>query len=145
MAVTIRKAIMQDSKRLSELMTQLSRHEVSEQDMMNRIEFVESSPFDSLYVWEENERIYGAMSFRIRENIEDVTKYGEISSIVVDQEARRKGVGRQLMEYADHLAKEQGCIGTWLVSGFGREEEAHQFYKDLGFNTTGYRFVKKFT
>ncbi|MGC5325737.1 GNAT family N-acetyltransferase [Brevibacillus sp. SYSU BS000544] len=144
MSIHIRKAKMQDSKRLSELMAQLSRHEVSEQEMMNRIEFVESSPFDSLYVWEENERIYGVMSYRIRENIEDVTKYGEISSIVVDQEARRKGVGRQLMEYADHLAKEQGCIGTWLVSGFGREEEAHQFYKDLGFNITGYRFVKKF-
>jgi hypothetical protein len=42
------------------------------------------------------------------------------------------------------LAKDQGCIGTWLVSGFGREELAHIFYKDLGYKINGYRFVKLF-
>ena len=46
------------------------------------------------------------------------------------------------MEYAEELAKESNCIGTWLVSGFGREEQAHIFYKALGYEITGYRFVK---
>jgi hypothetical protein len=48
------------------------------------------------------------------------------------------------MEFAENLAAEQGCIGTWLVSGFGREEQAHKFYKELGYEITGYRFVKRF-
>lgn len=29
---------------------------------------------------------------------------------------RRQGVGRFLMDFAEKLAAEQGCIGTWLVS-----------------------------
>ena len=48
------------------------------------------------------------------------------------------------MEYAEQLAHEKGCIGTWLVSGFGREERAHAFYKELGYTITGSRFVKHF-
>lgn len=51
-------------------------------------------------------------------------------------------VGRQLIDYAESLADSYNCIGTWLVSGFGREEQAHNFYKSLGYITTGYRFVK---
>ena len=46
------------------------------------------------------------------------------------------------MKYAEEVAQERGCIGTWLVSGFGREEQAHPFYKELGYNINGYRFVK---
>ncbi|GIM45314.1 hypothetical protein DNHGIG_08630 [Collibacillus ludicampi] len=48
------------------------------------------------------------------------------------------------MEFAENLAAEQGCIVTWLVSGFGREEQAPTFYKELGYEITGYRFVKRF-
>lgn len=29
-----------------------------------------------------------------------------------------------------------------LMSGFGREEEAHRFYARKGYRITGYRFVK---
>ena len=36
------------------------------------------------------------------------------------------------------------CLGLWLVSGFGREEEAHRFYRRCGFEATGCRFVKRF-
>ncbi len=49
-----------------------------------------------------------------------------------------------MMQYAEKLAREMGCQGTWLVSGFAREEDAHKFYKRLGYQTTGYRFVKLF-
>ncbi len=36
-----------------------------------------------LYVYEE-EKLLGLLGFRIRENLEDVTRYGEISIISVD-------------------------------------------------------------
>ncbi len=62
--------------------------------------------------------------------------------LVVLEEARRQGVGRFMMEHAEKLAEREGCKGTWLVSGFGREEQAHQFYEELGYRATGYRFVK---
>jgi GNAT superfamily N-acetyltransferase len=73
-----------------------------------------------------------------------MSRFGEISAIVVDKVKRRKSIGRFMMDYAEKLANEYECKGMWLVSGFGREEEAHKFYKQLGYEITGYRFVKLF-
>ena len=102
------------------------------------------SPIDSLFVCEENGKILGLLGFKIRENIEEVSRFGEVSALVVNADDRLKGTGRYMMEYAEKLAKESGCKGTWLVSGFAREEQAHKFYKRLGYQTTVYRFVKLF-
>ena len=143
MALLIRSAGKEDLGTLSQLMGEITSQEISEQQMGNRLLFVNDSPFDSLYVCEEDGKILGAFGFRIRENLEEVSRFGEISVLVVSQHARLKGIGRSMMDYAEQLAREQGCIGTWLVSGFSREEDAHKFYKQLGYEVTGYRFVKR--
>lgn len=144
MTLSMRKAERGDIVALCGLMTELSGHPISAEGMLDRLQFVEKSPYDSLFVCVEDGLILGAMAFRIRENIEEVSRFGEVSVMVVFPEARRKGVGRFMMRHAEKLARELGCIGTWLVSGFGREEQAHHFYKRLGYETTGYRFVKLF-
>lgn len=124
-------------------MEEMSGRELSPGEMEDRLSVVERSPIDSLHVCEEDGVVVGMLGFRIRENLEEASRYGEISAIVVNASARRRGVGRYMMEHAERLAKETGCKGTWLVSGFGREEQAHRFYRDLGYEATGYRFVKK--
>lgn len=139
----IRTATESDIESLCSLVQELKGSSISHADMLNRLQFVQVSPFDFLYVYEEEKKILGLLGFRIRENLEDVTRYGEISIISVDSEARRKGIGQSLMEYAEQLAKEHNCIGTWLVSGLQRKE-AHPFYKKLGYEVNGYRFVKSF-
>lgn len=144
MKYLIRAATKNDCYSLSRLMTQLLNRDITEEQMQDRLGFVEKSPFDQLFVYEEDGKVIGTLGFRIRENIEDTTRYGEISVLVVDQEAKRKGIGKTLMNYADNLAKELDCKGTWLVSGNKRIEEAHKFYKELGFEITGSRFVKNF-
>jgi GNAT superfamily N-acetyltransferase len=142
MSLYIREANDNDIEILAELMSELTDEPISIQTAKDRLNFVKNSPFDFLYVCVESQEVLGFLAFRIRENIEAPTRYGEISAIVVNSKVRNKGVGRFLMEYAEKLAKEHGCIGTWLVSGFGREEEAHKFYKKLGYEITGYRFRK---
>ncbi|MBJ8029607.1 GNAT family N-acetyltransferase [Bacillus cereus group sp. N21] len=139
----IRKATVNDIDALCSLTKELKGSDISYVDMQNRLQFVEMSPFDFLYVYEEDDHIFGFLGFRIRENLEDVTRYGEVSIISVDSTARRKGIGQILMEYAEQLAKEHNCIGTWLVSGTQRTD-AHPFYKKLGYEINGYRFVKYF-
>ncbi|WP_243521896.1 GNAT family N-acetyltransferase [Bacillus pseudomycoides] len=139
----IRKATANDIEALCLLTKELKGSDITHTDMQNRLQFVEMSPFDFLYVYEEDNVIFGFLGFRIRENLEDVTRYGEISIISVDSTARRKGVGQILMDYAEQLAKKHNCIGTWLVSGTKRKE-AHPFYKKLGYEVNGYRFVKHF-
>jgi N-acetylglutamate synthase-like GNAT family acetyltransferase len=144
MALSIRKAQQNDVNALSVLMTDLACHNVTPDDMLNRLQFVAESKIDSLYICEEDGKILGLLGFRIRENLEEVSRFGEVSAIVVNAKEKRRGVGRFMMDYAEKLAREMGCKGTWLVSGFAREKEAHLFYKQLGYQTTGYRFVKLF-
>ena len=138
----IRKAEKTDIESIQSLIIELTGHAISDSDIENRFDLVESSEIDSLYVYEKDNKVIGVLGFRIRENIEENSRFGEVSALVVDPNYRKQGIGKQLMDFADKLANQNDCIGTWLVSGFGREEQAHTFYKSLGFKITGYRFVK---
>ena len=140
----LRKAKQKDIGTLRCLMKELSGHAVSIDQMTNRLQFIEDSKVDSLFVCEEEARVIGILGFRIRENLEEASRFGEVSIIVVDPNNRYQGTGRFMMNHAEKLAREHNCMGMWLVSGFGREEEAHAFYKKLGYEINGYRFIKLF-
>ncbi len=124
MSFQIREATIDDIDALCSLTKELKGSSISYEDMNNRLQFVQMSPFDFLYVYEEEETIFGLLGFRIRENLEDVTRYGEISIISVDSTIRRKGIGQVLMDYAEQLAKKHNCIGTWLVSGTKKSRDS---------------------
>jgi len=138
----IRKFEHKDKSDIQRLFGILTGSEISESDLINRLDFINSSSIDSLYVYDLNGSVIGLLGFRIRENIEENSQYGDISAIVVDLDYQKQGIGKQLIEFAEQLAKDLNFKGTWLVSGFGREEKAHQFYKSLGYVSTAYRFVK---
>jgi len=142
MSFIIRQAQQTDVPVLSILFSDLSGHTVTEDDVLDRLKLVEASAIDELFVYEQDGTVLGTLAFRIRENIEERSRYGEISVLIIKEEARNAGIGRTLMEFAEQHAKALNCKGTWLVSGFGREEEAHKFYKRLGYTMNGYRFVK---
>jgi GNAT superfamily N-acetyltransferase len=88
----------------------MSGHEPSSEQMEDRLAVVERSPIDSLYVCEQGGVIVGALGVHIRENLEKPSTYGEISLLVVHDEARRQGVGRFMMEHAEKLAERERCI-----------------------------------
>ena len=140
----MRKAEKKDIEDLCVLMDEMSHTAISREDMLNRMMLVEESQIDSLYVCEEDGEILGLLGFRLRENLEEMSRFGEISAIVVYPGNKRNGVGRFMMDYAEKLAREYNCKGMWLVSGFAREQEAHKFYERLGYKVTGYRFIKLF-
>ncbi|SFL58700.1 Ribosomal protein S18 acetylase RimI [Paenibacillus sp. 1_12] len=143
MSYSIRKAKEDDIPVLSLLMQELSGMPISHIDMMNRLELAEKSSTDTIFVYEEEGDIKATLIFRIRENFREVSRYGEICIVVVHSSAKRQGIGKRLMSFAEQRATDLGCIGTYLISGFGRKDEAHSFYLDLGYEITGYRFVKK--
>jgi hypothetical protein len=51
----------------------------------------------------EGGKILGLLGFRIRENLEDVSKFGEVSALVVNAKEKRRGVRRFMMDYAEKL------------------------------------------
>ncbi len=140
----IRHMRIEDAPAVRPLLCQLSGVEMTDDEIAGRLAWVDQSPVDWWYVAELDGVVCGVMGFRLREMLVRVGRYGEISMLVTDASARRHGVGRALVAFAEDLAREHGCVGTWLVSGFARKDEAHRFYETLGYAPTGYRFVKRF-
>jgi GNAT superfamily N-acetyltransferase len=141
---TMRAMELRDLDAARRLLAQLCGYEMTPDEMRDRFDFAANSPIDWLFVCEAEGVVRGVLGFRLREQLERVGRYGEIYMIVADQAVRRQGVGRVMIDFAEQFAREHNCIGTWLVSGFKREAEAHRFYESLGYQTTGYRFVKLF-
>jgi GNAT superfamily N-acetyltransferase len=111
--------------------------------MRNRLELIKRNPINDLYVCEINEVVKGVLVLSIRENIEEVSQFGEISVLVTSSSSRIIGIGKTMMEYAKKWSKEESCIGIWLVPELNRLE-AHRFYKSLVYNVNRYRFIKPF-
>jgi N-acetylglutamate synthase-like GNAT family acetyltransferase len=91
----IRPAVLTDTQAVKELFQELVGHQFSDGDVMNRINYVQNSPIDSLFVYEFNKKIVGVLAFRVRENIEENSRFGEISVIVVNSESRKNGIGKK--------------------------------------------------
>ena len=62
-----------------------------------------------------------------------------IMTLIVHEDARRKGIGRRLVEAGSELAKRQGCGWLELTTGMHRAE-AHGFYETIGFKATSLKF-----
>jgi GNAT superfamily N-acetyltransferase len=138
----IRRASKGDATQLAVLMGQLTGNTVTENDMIDRLEYVSKNFLEELYVYDENGVVLGILGFRVRECIEEVNRYGEVSILVTDESHHHNGIGKALIDFAENHARESGCNGTWLISGLGREEQAHSFYKKMGYQVTGYLFEK---
>jgi ribosomal protein S18 acetylase RimI-like enzyme len=67
----------------------------------------------------------------------------EIGGLVVDESARRLGVGRKLMNAVEAWARLMDCVVLGLRSN-SKRVEAHKFYQDIGYEKVKeqYRFMK---
>lgn len=57
-----------------------------------------------------------------------------IELLAVPEQGRGKGIGSQLMQKAEDLAREKDCVGIWLDTF---SFQAPEFYKKLGFSECG--------
>ncbi len=98
-------------------------------------------PNYSLYVAEIVGKIVGTFELLIMDNLAHKGQpSGVVEDVVVDAEFQSKGIGRQMMEYAIEVCRENGCYKMTLSSNLKRER-AHQFYETLGFEKHGFSFL----
>lgn len=93
-----------------------------------------------LYVAKEEDTIFGMLSLVVF-SIPTGTK-AWIEDVVVDEKARGKGVGKELMNHALNIAKELGAKSADLTSRPSREA-ANKLYQAIGFEgreTNVYRY-----
>jgi ribosomal protein S18 acetylase RimI-like enzyme len=65
-----------------------------------------------------------------------------IVALAVAPEAQRQGVGRWLLREAEQLARQEGAARVELTSAVHRTE-AHEFYRQCGYEDTAVRFMKR--
>ena len=90
MEYIIREANSKDVESLSLLMSELSGKTITKEMMLNRLEMIRASQTDRLFVYVEEENVQGAVGFRIRESMEDISRYGEITVIVVGKHLKER-------------------------------------------------------
>ena len=93
-----------------------------------------------LFVAELDGRIVGTFALLIMDNLAHRgAPSGVVEDVVVDEQHRGSGIGRQMMEFARNRCREAGCYKMALSSNLKREP-AHAFYETLGFEKHGYSF-----
>ena len=125
-------------KEVNRLLPQLSKS--AKLINLNTLQKLSNSECTRLYVAKEGDFILGMLSLVVF-SIPTGTK-AWIEDVVVDQEARGKGVGRKLMEHALDVAKELGAKSADLTSRPSREV-ANRLYQKIGFEgreTNVYRY-----
>src|SRR5882762_9343051 len=104
----IRKAILPDHTGIIKLLDQLD-YPGAETFIVQKMEIVINNPFTELLVYEEEGEV---IAFLVLEFLPQLGLKGDIARIgyfAVDQAFRSKGVGRELEEYAESLARERKC------------------------------------
>ncbi|HSB03247.1 MAG TPA: GNAT family N-acetyltransferase [Anaerolineales bacterium] len=69
--------------------------------------------------------------------VPNLTRHGKpfaiIENVITDNDYRRRGIGKKVIENAVQYAKENNCYKVVLLSSM-RRIESHEFYESIGFN-----------
>jgi ribosomal protein S18 acetylase RimI-like enzyme len=136
----IRPAERADAPALAELMTQL-RYPTSAAEMERRLESILPNERFKTFVAEVDDCVSGMIGASATESYEHNDSTGRIVALVVSEEARRGGIGRELVRAAEQWFAENGISRISLTTRLDREA-AHRFYEASGYTRTGLRFAK---
>lgn len=150
-ANTVRVAREEDLPRLLELFYQLSQlgerpHAAARlptEDDLRAFHAVQADERATCLVLEDEGQVVGTISLYVLPAFSHGRPFGIIENVVVDEAARGAGLGRQLMDAAESLARDRGCYKVSFTSN-AKRTDAHGFYEHLGFRATHKGFTKYF-
>jgi ribosomal protein S18 acetylase RimI-like enzyme len=113
----------------------------SEDEFRRRFEAYSGVGGTHAIVAEEGDGVIGLAAMQVMPLIHRDLPVGRITAMVVRSDRRGSGVGRRLVAELEEIARRDGCGRIDLTSRH-RRQEAHAFYRALGFEETSRRFVK---
>jgi len=136
----IRKVEIKDALAIQVLLEQLG-YPMAEGLLAKRIAVLAENEAHCDVVYELEGKLLGFMSVHFIPQIAFDADYAIISYLVVGEEARGKGIGKLLEEYAVELARERKCRRIYLHSN-ARRADAHRFYLRQGYEEYSKTFIK---
>jgi len=141
-ATIIRQATAKDVPALANLMNILG-YPTTVAEMQQRFELLQANPDYLTWVAVYNDQVAGMIGLVRNIYFEKNGLYIRVGALVVNNEFRKMGLGKALLQKATDWAIACGITQIYLTSG-NREErtDAHAFYKHLGFEPRSTGFVK---
>jgi ribosomal protein S18 acetylase RimI-like enzyme len=137
--IEIRLAQASDIDALTALLIQLGYGVTS--DQVRRAVIARVVDYDPVYVATSNGTVVGVIALHIARWIQLDKPIARITAMIVDSQFQRRGIGRRLLDRALEHARQQDC-GTIELTTANERDDAHAFYRDLGFEQTSIRFKK---
>ena len=139
----IRAAGAADAPALAALLAELGYPDEAAR-VAARLEAFERDPGSVILVAEDDRDVVGLASATTIPLLHEDGRWCRVSALVVDEERRRSGAGRRLVDAVEARARDEGCRYLEVTSGERTEREAaHAFYEALGFEQVSRRYLKE--
>jgi GNAT superfamily N-acetyltransferase len=138
--IEIRTCTPADAIPVSSLLDELG-YKVSASQAAGHIRQLTQTGADPIFLAVADTDVLGLVASHICRMLQYDKPLLRVTALVVDSRARRRGVGKLLIEHAERFAAAAGCEAVELTSAVGRLE-AHTFYRSIGYEANSLRFRK---
>ena len=135
----LRAAHPDDAEQVAPLLGQLG-YPAAVADVAARLARLDADPATSVLVAHEGGRLVGLAATHLRANLERDAPTCRLTALVVHTSARRRGVGRTLLEAVISEAERQGCERVEVTLRPEREA-AEALYRSAGFEERPLRLI----
>lgn len=135
----VREAKPGDAPALAKLI-RLLEHKVDEKGLRKRISALVRDKLPPL-VATLDKKVIGLCGIHRMVTIHRDKPVGRITIIVVDEDCRRKGIGKLLLKAAEDRLRKLGC-GLIEATSNDRLTAGHGFYRHMGYERTSIRFAR---
>lgn len=135
----IRSAVASDAPTLSNLLTELG-FPSPDNEISERLRAMRAAG-EQVLVAVRDGTVLGLLTIHLTPVLHRPAPVGRLTALVVTKPERNKGIGRALVATAEQMLEAKGCELVEVTSNL-RLDEAHSFYKRLGYEATSLRFKK---
>lgn len=135
----VRAATRADAPELARLLTMLGFP--STPDVLARRVDAFTAAGETALVAAAGERLLGLLTLHVTPVLHRPGPVGRLTTLVVDETVRGRGIGRALVAAAEAMFAENGCVLVEVTSN-QRLTHAHAFYQRLGYTVTSLRLAK---
>ena len=142
MTIVIREMEPTDTPACRLLLSQLG-YDLNPEELIRRYEAVKEKRDHEVFVGEQDGKVIALLHLYERPAFDKPPEV-VVQALVVDQNWRGTGVGKSMMNMAEHWALNRGLSSVALTSSISRSD-AHSFYKRIGYQieATSHLFRKK--